>query len=183
VKKAIRLLPIILGLLLPSIVMAATGSTDSQTAKLLAAVRKATHKYHDADVAIADGYLPMSPCEENMGIHFVNLALAFDPAVNEFQPEILLYVPTDEGFKLVGVEYFTFPIGTVGGYVGPWFSMELPEGWVWLTPTPTLYNRPMDGPMEPHAEGVMPWHYDLHVYLWQANPNGIFEEWNPTVKC
>lgn len=37
-------------------------------------------------------------------------------------------------------------------------------------------------PMAPHAPG-MPWHYDLHAYIWQGNPDGIFEEWNPTVKC
>ena len=182
-RKTLALLPIIIGLLLPSIVMAAPGSTDRNTAKLLAATRKATDKYHDVNVALADGYVPMSPCEDGMGIHYVNLALASDMVVNELQPEILLYVPTDEGPKLIGVEYFMAAIGTDGAYVGPWWGMELPAGWVWIVPAPTLFGTSMDGPMAPHEEGVMPWHFDFHVYLWQANPNGIFEEWNPTVKC
>ncbi len=162
--------------------MAAPGSTDSQTAKLLAQVRQATDKYHDVNAALADGYVPASPCEDQMGIHDVNFALASDLVVNELQPEIMLYVPNDDGMKLVGFEYFMVAIGTNGTYTGPWFGMTLPAGWVWLTSAPTLYGHPMDGPMAPHAPG-MPWHYDFHVYLWQANPDGVFEEWNPTVKC
>jgi hypothetical protein len=25
--------------------------------------------------------------------------------------------------------------------------------------------------------------YILHAWVWQHNPNGIFEDWNPTVHC
>lgn len=39
----------------------------------------------------------------------------------------------------------------------------------------------MDGPMEAHDEG-QPWHYELHVWRGQGNPNGIFEAFNPKVK-
>jgi len=169
-------------------VMAAPQAPGSDVNRLLAQARQATDKYHDVSVALADGYIPASPCEPEMGIHYVNFALASDLLVNELTPEILLYVPDEEiGFRLVGVEYFmaaigtvTFPNGTT--YTGPWWEMDLPPGWVWFT-TPTLYGQSMDGPMEPHVLGLMPWHYDFHVYLWQANPDGIFEEWNPTVKC
>jgi hypothetical protein len=29
----------------------------------------------------------------------------------------------------------------------------------------------------------MPIHYDLHAWIWQANPAGVFEMWNPKVDC
>jgi hypothetical protein len=29
----------------------------------------------------------------------------------------------------------------------------------------------------------MPEHYDLHAWVWQANPAGMFAAWNPTVSC
>jgi hypothetical protein len=29
----------------------------------------------------------------------------------------------------------------------------------------------------------MPVHYDLHVWLWQDNPAGMFALFNPTVTC
>jgi len=186
-KSLTLLLPMILSLLLPAIAMAAPSSTDSQTAKLLAKAREATAKYHDVSVALADGYVPVGPCVQIpgigvMGIHYMNFALASDLSVNEFAPEILLYVPYGGGYKLVGAEYFMVAIGTNGTYTGPWFGSELPAGWVWLTAAPTLFGRPMDGPMAPHEPG-MPWHYDLHVWLWQGNSEGIFAEFNPTVKC
>ncbi len=36
--------------------------------------------------------------------------------------------------------------------------------------------------MEGH-DPQMPRHYDLHVWLWQANPAGIFAPFNPNVRC
>jgi hypothetical protein len=29
----------------------------------------------------------------------------------------------------------------------------------------------------------MPIHYDLHVWVWDHNPSGMFTQWNPTVSC
>jgi hypothetical protein len=28
-----------------------------------------------------------------------------------------------------------------------------------------------------------PWHYDLHVWLWEENPDGIFAQYNRRVSC
>jgi hypothetical protein len=28
-----------------------------------------------------------------------------------------------------------------------------------------------------------PWHYDLHVWLWEQNPDGIFAQYNRRVSC
>ncbi len=29
----------------------------------------------------------------------------------------------------------------------------------------------------------LPAFYQLHVWLWKRNPNGLFNDWNPTVRC
>lgn len=145
---------------------AAPGVTDDAVLKELAAVRKATAKYHDVTVAEADGFIQASACTAvpglgGMGIHYVNFG-RMDLSVNALEPEVLLYAPTADGLKLVGVEYF------------------MP--YVPVFPVPQLFGRPFDGPMPGHDEH-MPVHYDLHVWLWQANPTGIFSIWNPNVGC
>jgi len=72
--------------------------------------------------------------------------------------------------KLVGVEYF-MGIGAPGASV--------PEN---PPPAPILFGRAFDGPMLGH-DPEMPPHYDMHVWLWEANSSGIFEMFNPSVKC
>jgi hypothetical protein len=84
------------------------------------------------------------------------------------EPEILLYATDGQGrLGLVSVEYFKpdadGDLGTSGD-------------------KPSLFGQPFDGPMPGHAPG-MPVHYDLHVWLWQNNPSGMFAQWNPTVTC
>jgi len=96
-----------------------------------------------------------------MGIHFVNPALSSDLVVDELTPEVLLYIETEEGLKLVGVEYFAVNVGQSA---------------------PELFGHPFEGPMPGHAPD-QPEHFDLHVWLWQANPDGIFTAFNPNVKC
>ena len=36
--------------------------------------------------------------------------------------------------------------------------------------------------MTGHSPG-MPVHYDLHVWLFDSNPDGVFAPWNPSVSC
>lgn len=132
----------------------------------LAAVRAATAKYHDVDVARADGYIPVSGCEQlpgagAMGIHYLNPRLAGDLAVDPTTPEVLLYVPTSDGMRLVGVEYFVADAGQQ---------------------RPDALGRDVDGPMAGHSP-QMPTHYDLHVWLWKHNPAGTFAGFNPALSC
>jgi hypothetical protein len=132
----------------------------------LAAVRAATAKYHDVDRALADGYVPVSDCEElpgvgTMGIHYLNPQLAGDLTVDATRPEVLLYLPTEGGLKLVAVEYFQADAGQA---------------------RPSVLGRPFDGPMAGHSEG-MPTHYDLHLWIWKNNPAGIATAWNPALSC
>jgi len=161
-------------IILASVVYAATGVTDPVVLKELAQVRQATAKYQDVNVALADGFIRTPACVESpdggMGIHFINPPRLMDPAVNILEPEILLYSETADGLKLLGVEYF-YGIGAPDTHV--------PNP---APPSPVLFGRTFDGPMEQHDPGQPP-HYDLHVWIWQANPSGMFAMWNPNVKC
>jgi hypothetical protein len=153
---------------------AATGVTDPSVLRDLARVRQVTDKYHDVNAALADGFIETPDCvsspDGGMGIHFINPARLMDPSENILEPEILLYVKTDDGMKLIGVEYF-YGIGA------PDTPVPNPA-----PPAPVLFGRPFDGPMAQHEPGQPP-HYDLHVWVWQANPSGMFAPFNPTVSC
>lgn len=152
----------------------------------LAAVRHATAKYHSVARAEHAGYAQASPCEASpaggMGHHYVNQALVMDPALDPRRPEILLYAPKRNGkLRLVGVEYFAVALANTPTGPASWFSTTPPPGG-FFNPAPSLFGRTFDGPMAGHAPG-MPWHYDLHVWVWKRNPSGMFAQWNPRVHC
>jgi hypothetical protein len=159
---------------LTGIAFAATGTTSPQVLRDLAKVRWATTKYHDVNVALADGFIRTPACVESpdggMGIHFINPDRLMDPAINLVEPEILLYSETEDGLKLIGVEYF-YGIGAP--------DTQVPNP---APPSPILFGRTFDGPMEQHDPGQPP-HYDLHVWIWKANPSGMFAPFNPKVSC
>ena len=131
------------------------GDPDLETA------RQATDKYRDASVAIADGYVATENCvsspEGAMGFHYVNPELARDPSLDVGKPEILLYIPTEEGVKLAGVEY-SFGIGGPGD--------PIPDR---PPPAPVMFGQTFNGPMEGHGPDGPP-HYDLHLWVWEENP-------------
>ncbi|MDP9480450.1 MAG: hypothetical protein M3R38_33115 [Actinomycetota bacterium] len=156
---------------------AVPGSTDSDASKKLAEVRKVTAKYQDVNEAWTDGYRiagngaeepDPGHCVGGMGYHYVNEALIGDPSVDPLKPEVLLYAPSEAGPRLVGVEYLAVDddqnVNTHNEY------------------PPSLFGVPFDGPMLGHGPDI-PVHYDLHVWTWEANPNGIFAPYNPNVRC
>ena len=51
-----------------------------------------------------------------------------------------------------------------------------------LRPHRQLFGQTFDGPMPGHIP-TMPWHWDLHVWVWAHNPSGMFAEWNPSLQC
>lgn len=113
-----------------------------------------------------------------MGIHYLNVPRTMDLTVNASEPELLLYEPTRNGKKrLVGVEYFV-PVISNGA---PWFDQNTPPPVV-DNPAPVLFGATFNGPMPGHEPG-MPWHYDLHVWIWKHNPSGLFAPFNPNVQC
>ena len=144
-------------------------------------LRAAMKKYEDPIVAIHDGYFSTLGCVEltdppgpgevpnytvgAMGVHFLNPSL-LGPEPDPKRPTILLYEPVGEQLRLVGVEWFV-PLATG------------------VKKAPTLFGHVFDGPMEGHHP-LLPLnlhHYDLHVWLWKENPNGLAKPINPAVKC
>jgi hypothetical protein len=169
-----------------------SSKTSGAETAAVAAVRQATAAFHDVDKAIAAGYV--SPvgghCDEiaagAMGVHSSNPALMQNPALIPERPEVLLYLPSGDGnYRLVGVEYVQFVLlrNTQTGQVGPWFSPNpWPAGYVVVNSTPSLFGQSFQGPMPGHVPG-MPWHYDLHAWIWTPNPTGMFAQWNPSISC
>jgi len=136
----------------------------------LQAAKAASARYHSIEQALADGYVQGSPCEAGMGYHYANLALVRDPALDPERPEVLLYAPKPNGkLQLVGVEYL---------------KVDADQNLVTDFDRPSLFGQSFQGPMLGHGPpGAMPIHYDLHVWLWQDNPNGMFAPHNPDVTC
>ena len=146
----------------------------------LQGVRKALDKYNDPIVAVHDGYYSTLGCISYpngggegamqykpgaMGVHFLNLG-NLGPTLDPAKPQVLIYEPNGDKLKLIAAEWFV-PL-----------SPELKE-------RPQLFDKPFDGPMEGHHP-LMPQalhHYDLHVWLWKNNPDGVFSPTNPAVKC
>jgi hypothetical protein len=137
---------------------AAASSSDSEKVSAaarqeLASARNATAQYHDVEQAIADGYVLSSPYVPGEGYHYVNGSLIdcnFDPE----RPEALLYVPSGEGLRLVGVEY-VIPIVCSPTEAPEGFAGDADE-WEFM------------------AEGRPIW--ARVAWIWLGNPNGIFAE-------
>ncbi len=164
-KTLVRLMALV-AILVPVVAVAAPAHSDPIVEQELAAVRRATAKYHDVEKALADGYIAAPHCVSvpglgGMGYHYVKPSLATDLALDPLEPEVLLYAPSGNGLRLVGVEYFVASVG-----------QEHPE----------VMGIPLHGPMPGHEAG-MPEHYDLHAWIWQPNPNGMFADFNPNVNC
>jgi hypothetical protein len=141
-------------------------------------VRTATTRYQDVSVALADGFVPEPLCVSSpagaMGVHYANPA-RMDGRLAIAEPEVLLYVPVGGGLKLVAVEY-VLPILENGR---PYFGAVAPAN---PGPTPRLFGQAFEGPMAGHNPS-MPWHFDLHAWVWEGNPTGRFAQFNPMVAC
>ena len=125
----------------------------------LAQVRAATAKYHSVEAAEADGYISINFCEPGEGCHWLNPSY-IDGTFDSERPEILLYAPDENGrLRLVAVEYVE-PIAFLPG--GP------PEG----------FTGDEDEWREDTEDAGL---WELTVWLWLHNPNGMFEQHNPRV--
>ncbi len=129
-------------------------------------VRDATAIYSSVEAAEAAGFVNVnvdecvaSP-EGAMGYHFVNFELV-DLELDPLQPEIMVFIPDgDGGMKLGAVEY-AVPIE-------PWDAMN--------DSPPTVLGQ------ELHPNPVLGL-YVLHAWVHEANPSGVFADWNPNVSC
>jgi hypothetical protein len=162
-------------------------------------VRKATGRFRDVKVAVAEGYLrdPGNLCDEAammgkpkelgaMGIHYFRPDLLGitgppSPRVNgtgthtDFaRPSVLIYEPQADGsLQLVAVENLVF--------IEAWEKAgnTAPPSYQGVA-----YDLMRDDPATAIDEAHMfeP-HYDRHVWLYRENPRGVFAQFNPNVTC
>lgn len=153
-------------LLVPTVVIGA-GSPE------LAAVRAATARYQQLDVALADGYGSLHMCTDHagalgaMGQHYVAGDAVGDTTFDLSRPEVLVYEPMPNGrSRLVAVEFVVF--------ADPWAAVS--------SSPPQLFGRDLALVPAPNRYGV-PAFWQVHVWLWKHNPSGTFNDWNPRVSC
>jgi hypothetical protein len=172
-------------------------SPQDAEAAFMEDIRKATARYENVEIALAEGYIPdpsghcVSAAAEglpaelgSMGIHYMRPDLlgitAAAPRVagtgthtDWHEPSILLYEPQADGtLLLVGVENLVFE-----------------EAWLAAgnTEPPSLLGRTWDymadDPATPgdEAHGFEP-HWDQHVWF-RENPAGNLLPFNPAVTC
>jgi len=165
----------------------------------LAAIRAASERFRDVNVALAEGYIaaPGAICETAeamgqpaalgaMGVHYFrpdllgitappNPRVAGSGTHTDFlNPAILIYEPRADGsLELVAVENLVFESAwRAAGHSAPPAFHGRP------------YERMADDPATPIDEAhTFEPHFDRHVWLYRDNPNGVFAPFNPNVTC
>ncbi|HEY9024863.1 MAG TPA: hypothetical protein VIP05_11230 [Burkholderiaceae bacterium] len=149
---------------------------DVDLHKLLAQARRATAPFTDLQAALAAGYTKFpdlhGDCvaqagQGGMGIHYLNAAL-LDGELDPMRPEFLVYHKTASGqHELLALEYVVFaPV---------WDALHAQP--------PVLFGHPFHLVRTPNRYGTPMPFYELHVWLWEHNPDGLFNDWNPRVSC
>lgn len=182
-----------------ALVKPSTEPMDAETAAAIEAIRSASAKYQDPEVALAEGFVRdpanlcvMAPVEGlpvqlgGMGVHFFRPDLlqitATSPLVagtgthTDFnQPAVLVYFPDETGaLELGAVENLVFEAAwKAAGNAGP------PEF------LGRQYWHRIDNPATPDVDEAHMFepHYELHIWLYKDNPDGMFSPYNPAVSC
>jgi len=149
---------------------------DLHLHKLLADARKATAPFNDLQAAIAANYVKFpdlsgdcveQPGQGGMGIHYLNASL-LDAELDPMRPEMLVYRQTAGGkHELLALEYLV---------PAPVWDALHPQ-------PPVLFGHPMHLVRTPNRYGTAMPFYELHVWAWEHNPNGLFNDWNPSFGC
>lgn len=139
--------------------------SDARVAHEIETLRTATRPYRALDAAGAAGYATVvQDCLVHehhgaMGYHHVNRGFV-DGVLEVSRPEILLYERTPTGeYRLNGVE-FILPYTH--------YARE--------SAAPVLLGQPL------RREDKLKFWY-LHVWVWNANPEGVFADFHPRVTC
>lgn len=176
-----------------SALLASSASAEvprNQPSEALQQLARQLEPYKDVDYATQNGYVQVSGCETHptlgtMGYHYarpdlLGLTAPVDGRVNGTgtytganPPALLLYVPDGQGGrKLAGIEMLVFA-----------------EAWDAQNNHPPMFNGRefnymVDDPdtQPDDAHGFMP-HYDLHIWLYEHNPSGLYAQWNPALSC
>jgi hypothetical protein len=148
-----------------------TGHGNAAPAKLVELVRNATRQFIDVKAATAANYQPLFGCISGpdhgaMGVHYINGALVSDGEVDASRPEALIYEPSKDGMRLVGVEFIVDAATWLARHTSP----------------PTLEGQAFQFVNSPNRYGL-PAFFELHVWAWRKNPKGAFVDWNTRVSC
>ena len=117
----------------------------------------ATARYNNFDNAIADEYVDINVIVPEMGYHYLKLA-NLDATFDFAKPEILVYNKEENGrMKLVALEYAVpislSPNAPPSGFSGTNDVWSVYQGTLWT----------------------------LHAWVWEYNPDGVFNPTNPLV--
>lgn len=197
---------ILTGLLVPAVeAQTAAGARTrargegGAAASLEAEVRRATERFRDVRVALAEGYIPdpshmcitaemegMPRQLGAMGIHYFRpdmLGITGPPNprvggtgthTDFLRPGALIYEPQPDGsLQLVAVENLVFARAwkEAGNTAAPAFNGA---EYFYMHDNP---ETPMD-----EAHGFEP-HYELHFWVHRDNPSGAFMPFNPKASC
>jgi hypothetical protein len=142
----------------------AASAREAERDRVIATIRSATARYHDLDVAVAEGFVFLHGCENRpdegpVGMVYVHMGRLTDGVIDPETPDALIYEPrTNERPRLVGVE------------------MAIPYA-LWTEQEPPRF---LGAEFQPEDEfGV----FGLHIWSWRNNPEGLFAESNPRVSC
>jgi len=150
---------------------------NASTPDQLAALKKATDRFHSIAVAEQSGYGLLTdaagiacidmPGMGGMGVHWANGTLVGDPAIWKNHPEALVYAPGPDGtLTLAAVEYVVLKSAWDATHTYP----------------PKLFGHVFNLTTAPNRYGL-PDFYSLHVWVWKHNRAGTFAPWNPAVTC
>ncbi len=102
-----------------------------------------------------------------MGVHYVQSTLVGDDKVDALHPELLVYEPQrGDRMRLVALEYVVFQDAWDAKHSSP----------------PRLFGQQFELTKAGNRYGL-PAFYELHAWVYKANPLGMFNDWNPRVTC
>ena len=144
----------------------------SPSTGLVREVRLGTQDFRNPMAALGAGYGSTGSCvsgpqEGAMGIHYANGALIEDGMLHPQRPELLIYEQRGGRLRLVGVEFLVLAAQWDAAHPGA---------------PPVLMGQHFHYVGTPNRYGL-PAFYELHVWAWRDNPNGMFVDWNPAVSC
>lgn len=177
VRMALVVSLVAMGVTIPLAVISLASAGDEHS--LTAVANAATARFHDLDKAKGAGWNVVVEdkqgiiCIDNqpvggMGIHYANPSLLFDADLDPTRPEALVYAPNAaRQTNLAALEYIVFADAwTNAGH----------------TSKPSLFGREFLFSPDGNRFGI-PAFWALHVWIWDPNPAGLFEPWNPRVQC
>ncbi len=138
-------------------------------------LRDATATYHDFDQAVAEGFTVVQDqagltCIDDpaggMGTHYV-LPSRLDAEISLLEPEILIYDETGDRPTLIAVEYLVL--------ADAWHAAHGKQ-------PPKQLGKKFTLVRAGNRYGL-PDFYEQHVWLWESNPAGLLQDWNPEVSC